>query len=710
MSAYFADPYVVLVKDDSSILVLQADKTGELEPMDLPEQLRSKQFLSATFYHDQHDFFQTSRFSIGSSPAPQQLILAVLTTDGLLTLYPLPRLDIQIFQYHGLDFLPLELSTDMPIPKHWRNRDTLAELVLADLGDEDDQQPYLIVRTRADDLAIYQPYAVPGITGSFRFKKAVAKGAVAPDKAEPEGQHLPRQAMQAWPNIGGFAAIVVPGSRPSLIMKSARSMPRVYNFRLRKARWFSVYHDKSCAHGLLFVDDDGQIQIAQLPQDTIYGISDWLVNKVELNDDISNVTYFEPSESYVLAMNHKKAFILPQDDEWHQEWQGEQTNFLPTNTQSSLKLFSAKSHSIISQHTFDESERVLCLKTINLEVSEETHERKDLIVVGTAIVKGENVTTRGNIYVFDVVDVVPQPGVPETDLKLKLVTKEDVRGAVSAVDAVGSQGFMLVAQGQKCMVRGLKEDNSILPVAFMDMRYYTKIAKELKGTGLCILGDAFSGMWLMGYSEEPYKMQLLGRDFQDPPVFAAEFLPDGKQLYILTSDDQGELRVLQYDPENPKTERGTKLLLRSTFKTGTFPTKMTLLPRAPTSLELAEGVPGDDVDMNSVYARHQVLVTTQEGAIALITPLSDYQYRRLSTLQNIMITNLEHACGLNPRAHRQVETDGLGGRGMVDGNLIKRWMDQSSQHKSSTADKAGGAVWDIAADLEAVGGAGLAYL
>jgi cleavage and polyadenylation specificity factor subunit 1 len=99
-----------------------------------------------------------------------------------------------------------------------------------------------------------------------------------------------------------------------------------------------------------------------------------------------------------------------------------------------------------------------------------------------------------------VVDVVPEPGVPETDLKLKLVAKEEVKGAVTALSQIGSQGFLLAAQGQKCMVRGLKEDLSILPVAFMDMRYYVNVAKELKGTGLCILGDAISGLWFTGYS------------------------------------------------------------------------------------------------------------------------------------------------------------------------------------------------------------------
>ena len=47
---------------------------------------------------------------------------------------------------------------------------------------------------------------------------------------------------------------------------------------------------------------------------------------------------------------------------------------------------------------------------------------------------------------------------------------------------------------------------------------------------------------------------------------------------------------------------------------------------------------------------------------------------------------------------------------MIDGNVVMRWLDQSSQHQASTADKIGGSVWDIRGDLEAVGGGGLGYL
>jgi cleavage and polyadenylation specificity factor subunit 1 len=142
----------------------------------------------------------------------------------------------------------------------------------------------------------------------------------------------------------------------------------------------------------------------------------------------------------------------------------------------------------------------MCIQNLNLEVSEQTHERRDMIVVGTAIVRGEDIAARGCIYIFEIIDVVPEPGKPETNHKLKLFTQEEVKGAVTALSGIGGQGFLIAAQGQKCMVRGLKEDGSLLPVAFMDMQCYVSVIKELKGTGMCIMGDALKGLWFTGYS------------------------------------------------------------------------------------------------------------------------------------------------------------------------------------------------------------------
>lgn len=195
-------------------------------------------------------------------------------------------------------------------------------------------------------------------------------------------------------------------------------------------------------------------------------------------------------------------------------------------------------------------EVVISAKTMSLEVSETTHDRQDLVAVGTAVVRGQDLLAIGRIYVFDIIDVVPEPDRPETGKKLKLVAKEEVKGAVTSLCEIGTQGFLLAAQGQKCMVRGLKEDGTLLPVAFMDMQCYVTAAKELKGTGLCVMSDAIKGIWFAGYTEDPYQLRLFGKSSKHIEALTAEFLPDGKQLYIIAADADCNIHVLQFDPES----------------------------------------------------------------------------------------------------------------------------------------------------------------
>ena len=192
----------------------------------------------------------------------------------------------------------------------------------------------------------------------------------------------------------------------------------------------------------------------------------------------------------------------------------------------------------------------MSIKTMSLEISEHTHERQSLVVVGTAIIRGEDLPAVGRIYVFDIIDVVPEPDRPETGKRFKLIAKEEVKGAVTALSEIGTQGFLLAAQGQKCMVRGLKEDGSLLPVAFMDMQCYVSTAKELTGTGLCVMGDAIKGIWFAGYHEDPYQLRLFGKSSKHIEVLAVDFLPDGKQLYVVAADSDCNIHVLQFDPES----------------------------------------------------------------------------------------------------------------------------------------------------------------
>ena len=359
------------------------------------------------------------------------------------------------------------------------------------------------------------------------------------------------------------------------------------------------------------------------------------------------------------------------------------------------------------------TELVTGLKVMPLEVSEHTHARKPMVVVSTASQRGEDMPAKGAVTVFDIIDVVPDPELPESGIKLEVAAREDTKGHVTALEAFPG-GLIGTAQGLKIMIRGLKEDGSCLPVAFMDgLCQFTEL-KALGRTGLWLAGDAWKGLWFGGFVEEPYRLTQLGKTRTHMEVVAAEFLPFDGQLFIVIVDAEMDLHVLQYDPENPKSMAGQRLLHRSTFHLGHFASGMALLPStlAPFAQQpLTNGHSEDDTPpVAEAPSLQHILATYQSGAVGLVTPVDEATYRRLSTLQTNLTSILEHAAGLNPRAYRAVESEGFGGRGIVDGSLVQRISELGAVRKAEVLGRAGADAWSLRSDLEILGGGGLTYL
>ena len=177
------------------------------------------------------------------------------------------------------------------------------------------------------------------------------------------------------------------------------------------------------------------------------------------------------------------------------------------------------------------------------------HSRTELICLGTTIPPAPLSPATGTVTILNVIPCVPFPDRPSTDRKLRLITREEVKGAVTALSSIGSQGFLVVGQGQKILVRGLKEDGRLMPVAFMDVGCHVTSLRNLPGTGLTLMGDAVRGVGVVGYMEEPYKLVLFGKSASKVEATAVEFLPDGSSLFIIVADAEGNLHTLQFDPE-----------------------------------------------------------------------------------------------------------------------------------------------------------------
>ena len=429
------------------------------------------------------------------------------------------------------------------------------------------------MRSSSDDLIIYEPFRVESeatkpLTSTLHFSK-ISNPHLAQDpelSAETTGED-PRSTknnpMRTLSNIGGHSCVFLPGASPAFVIKSSKSLPKVISLQGAGVRNMSSFHTVGCDRGFIYVSFDGVARVAQLPSNVSYDLG-VAVQKVTLGHSIHGVAYHSQMEIYAVGTSSEVDFELPKNDD-NPKKQREDTTFRPTGEKSCIQLISPVNWSVIDKFELDPYEMIMCIKTLNLEVSEVTYERRQMFTIGTAISKGEDIAIKGRVYVFDVVNVVPEEDRPETNKKLKLYAKEEIpRGAVTAVSEVGTQGFMVVAQGQKCMVRGVKEDGTVLPVAFQDVNCYVTSVKELRGTGLVLMSDAMKGVWLTGYAEDPYRMIQFGKSAKNFEVITADLLPDGKELFIVVADAEGNMHILQYDPERKfsKTKKTRILLTR----------------------------------------------------------------------------------------------------------------------------------------------------
>ncbi|KAF3031808.1 mRNA cleavage and polyadenylation factor subunit [Didymella keratinophila] len=712
INASFADPYLLITREDSSVKIFKASGDGELEDVEASG-LASTKWLSASL-------FKSSTFT--------EVFAFLLTPEGGLHVFAMSELEKPSYVAEGLGFLPPVLTVDY-IPRRSASKATITEILAADLGDSTTRSPYLIIRTSNDDLVIYKAFHSPARSSTELWTKNLRW-------VKQSQQHVPRfseeveeaseevkieSTLLALDNICGYSTVFQRGASPAFVFKESSSAPRVIGLSGTAVKGLTRFHTSSCQRGFAYLDTTDTLRISQLPTQTHFGHLGWATRQLPFGSEVHAFTY-HPTGLYVVGTGQREEFTLNPDDTYHEALPKEDTAFKPRVERGVLKIIDERTWSEIDSHVLDPQEVVLCIETLNLEVSETTHQHKDLIAVGTSVVHGEDLATKGYIRIFEVINVVPDPERPETNKRLRLIVKDEVKGAVSAVSQLGTQGFLIMAQGQKCMVRGLKEDGTLLPVAFMDMQCYVTALKNLPNTGMLLMGDAFKGVWFTGYNEEPYKMMLFGRSKHQLECITTEFLPFDEQLHIVVADADMNLQILQYDPENPKSAGGTRLLHKSTFHTGHFPTTLTLLESALKMPQTSEfGATNgydaeDDVDMDAqadARPMHHILHTTQSGTIALITPLGESSYRRLSGLSAFLANALESACGLNPKAFRISDVEeggwdaGVVGRGMVDGNLLMRWGELGEWKRREGLSKVGADEWVFWGEREVLGGWGV---
>lgn len=557
VSGSIVDPYLMIIRDDNSVFIAKIGTNDELEEVEKGSgPLASTKWQTGCLYADHNEHFQSKQPVEGSTP---RVMMFLMSTTGALYMYDLENLSEPLYVAEGLTSTPPFLSANFTGRKA-AARETLTEILVADLGDVVAKSPYLILRHDTDDLTLYEPvrYQEPNssapLSDTLFFKKAtnstIAKSAPAVKKEEDETEQRRFVPLQTCGNVGGYSTVFLSGDSPSFVLKSAKSIPRIVGLQGEGVRGMSTFHTEGCDRGFIYADKKGIARVSQLHTDTNYAELGISVKKIPLDCDVNRVSFHSHTATYIAACSTREPFELPKDDDYHKEWAKETISFAPMMPRGILKLISPAAWTVIHSLDLESCETIESMMALHLEISEETKERRMVVAVGSAICKGEDLPTRGRVQVFDIVTVIPEPGRPETNKKLKLQAKEELpRGGVTSLSEIGTSGLLLIAQGQKCMVRGLREDGGLLPVAFLDMNCHILSVRELRGTGLCLMADAFKGMWFAGYTEEPYTFKVLGKSGGQIPMLVADFLPDGEDLSMIGVDADGDLHVFEFNPD-----------------------------------------------------------------------------------------------------------------------------------------------------------------
>ncbi|KAI5780511.1 CPSF A subunit region-domain-containing protein, partial [Geopyxis carbonaria] len=661
VKAKVCDPYLVLLRVDGSVNVHKLDKNMEMAEQDVGP-LKEGGYASGSIYQARKgQFSQPQPATLKQEDEGYDYILTLMNEQGALEMYDLTDLTTPLFTTSNFGSLPPLLKAGAPAET--RTED-ITEVLLADLGDHVTKSPYLFVRNGHDDITIYTPFFTS--TGALSFLKLPNPVLATPRTSAPPDADPSFLPLTAAANIGGLATVFLPGADPAFIIATSHSLPRLHRLAGPPVRSCDAFHTASADRGFISLSSTGTIRVCHLPaaSDGWSFATAFAAKKIYLNESLRGLAWYDPMRVYAATTVRRVPFSLAEDGETPPDDPAP-----PHIDASDLVLINPANGAwrIVDRWPFAPHEAAHVVAAPSLEVSETTHERRTLITVGTGLHRGEDASARGAVYVFEVIDVVPEPGRPETNRKLKLLVREEVKGTVSALTGV-SNGYLLCAQGQKLMVRGLKEDLSLLPVAFMDVNAYVSSVRNLDG--MVLLGDVVKSVQFAGFAEEPYKLAAFGKDTQAASVVAAEFLPaDGGKLLFVVADARGRLLVLEYDPEHPKSLAGQRLIRRAAFNVGHEIATLTLLPRTP--------------------AGHVVLLSTRTGALATLATTAENEHRRLNVLQTQIVAGGESVGGLNHKAWRHVESEGLPVRSVLDAAVVGAWCGLGVGRRREVGVKAG---------------------
>lgn len=626
--------------------------------------------------------------------------------NGHLEIYSLPELKLCYLVANvglGLNILSDSLAAPPTLAQSHTETNQIQEgeireILMVGLG-HNGNRPLLLIRLE-NEVIIYQAYSYPHVSLNMKFSKIgtlLSREVLVREKSD-DPEDIRVNQLRYFNNVSGYNGVFVCGTNPHWMFLTSRGELRLHPMLIDgPIRCFAAFHNVNCPQGFLYFNKKAELRISVLPTHLNYDAF-WPVRKVPLRCTVHFVTYHIESKTYCIVTSVAEPTreyykFNGEDKELSVEEKDDRFPY-PYAEKFSVSLFSPVSWDIIpnTKKDLDDWEHVTCLKNVSLAYEGTRSGLKGYISLGTNYNYSEDITSRGRIWLFDIIDVVPEPGQPLTKNRIKMVYNKDQKGPITAMTHV--VGFLVSAVGQKIYIWQLK-DNDLVGVAFIDTQIYIHQLLSIKS--LILVADVYKSITLLRFQEEYRTLSLVSRDFRAVEAYAIDFLIDNTHLGFLLSDREKNIVLYMYQPEARESFGGQRLIRKGDFHLGQhINTFFRIKCRTTDSDIMRRQVPGSENRQVTVFA-------TLDGAIGYLLPMPEKTYRRLLMLQNILINYIPHIAGLNPKEYRMYKSSskllGNPAKGVIDGELVWLYLTLSLSERYEIAKKIGTKVEEILEDM-----------
>ncbi|KAJ9112295.1 hypothetical protein QFC19_000714 [Naganishia cerealis] len=668
------------------------------------EQDRGRPFTSAQFIFDDSGIFRTFEASAGSQLASPEVgqngrtaprttlvpsartsdsyLLALANVAGDFEIRAMPSLEL-VFKSSGLnnanqalidDGLEdksgsnhMDTSDGAGSPKEEDDPIRIEQICITSIGDKDNVRPYLMVLYSTDMLLVYE--AQPRFTLESEEKITRKSLAVRFRKVMTKilgRRKLPRLIQPV--SLSGCHFACLTGSNPVFLFEDELEGLICSNWAEPINSVTTLTLDQKLS---LLLNSSEATLLQHEPRE---GPDTARCCRKRLERTYTHLTY-DPRSSYYVGASAISVPYQLYNDECESVPGPEVPNLTPALIErSTLELFDPRSWTVVDGYEFDENEVVLCIENAVLEATSSAAGVKRYLVVGTSVNRGEDMSSKGNTYVFEIIEVI---GAAECsgDWELRLICMEEGKGPVSALANVGQ--YLVQAMGQKVYVKALDKEDHLVPVAFLDVPPYITSIKVFKN--LILIGDIVKGVWLAVFQEAPFRLNVIAKDFYDVSVVTVDFLSSESMITFSTVDDQGDLRLLEFNPEQSASNEVAKLVRRTEYHIGQPVTKSLMVARRKTAED-------------RIAPQTQIIYADSLGGVSTLIPLKAARFKRLQLLQGQVTRSVQHLAGLNPKAYRHVPNRQQAralNKGVLDGFLLQTFIDLPFDKQTELVDPIG---------------------